>query len=91
MRAPTIPITRYCVSPYELWNAYRARAVSATTAAPSTSTATVGRSAVNRPERGGGVSVVFNVSTPDASSFRKSEAQVTGMLARAVSRGTRSL
>jgi hypothetical protein len=30
------------------------------------------------------------VTTPDASSFRKSEAQVTGMLARAVSRGTRT-
>jgi len=43
---------------------------------------------------GGGaapVHVVFNVTTPDAPSFRKSEAQVTGMLARAVSRGTRSL
>jgi phage-related minor tail protein len=38
---------------------------------------------------GGGVSVVFNVTTPDAASFRKSEAQVTGMLARAVSRGAR--
>jgi phage-related minor tail protein len=38
---------------------------------------------------GGGISVVFNVTTPDAASFRKSEAQVTGMLARAVSRGAR--
>ena len=37
------------------------------------------------------VSVVFNVSTPDAASFRKSEAQITGMLARAVSRGARTL
>jgi len=33
------------------------------------------------------VSVVFNVTAPDAASFRKSEAQITGMLARAVSRG----
>ncbi len=42
---------------------------------------------------GGGqpVQVVFNVSSPDAASFRKSEAQVTGMLARAVSRGARTL
>ncbi|MBX3575849.1 MAG: phage tail tape measure protein [Rhizobiaceae bacterium] len=40
---------------------------------------------------GGGVSIVFNVSAPDAASFRKSEAQLTGMLARAVSRGTRTL
>ena len=37
------------------------------------------------------VSIVFNVTTADAASFRKSEAQVTGMLARAVSRGARSL
>ncbi|MCO5056926.1 MAG: phage tail tape measure protein, partial [Rhizobiaceae bacterium] len=36
-------------------------------------------------------SIVFNVTTADATSFRKSEAQVTGMLARAVSRGARSL
>lgn len=41
---------------------------------------------------GGGaapVQVVFNVQATDAASFRKSEAQVTGMLARAVSRGSR--
>ena len=37
------------------------------------------------------ISIVFNVTTADAASFRKSEAQVTGMLARAVSRGARSL
>jgi phage-related minor tail protein len=43
--------------------------------------------------QGGGatVNVVFNVSSPDAASFRRSEAQITGMLARAVSRGTRTL
>jgi phage-related minor tail protein len=40
---------------------------------------------------GGSVNVVFNVTTQDASSFRKSESQVTSMLARAVSRGARSL
>lgn len=40
---------------------------------------------------GGAVNVVFNVSTPDAPSFRKSEAQITGMLARAVRRGMRTL
>jgi phage-related minor tail protein len=43
---------------------------------------------------GGGappVSIVFNVTTPDAASFFKSEAQVTGMLARAVRRGARTL
>jgi phage-related minor tail protein len=40
---------------------------------------------------GAAVNVVFNVTTQDATSFRKSESQVTSMLARAVSRGTRSL
>jgi len=35
--------------------------------------------------------VVINVSTPDASSFRKSESQITTMLARAVARGRRGL
>lgn len=40
---------------------------------------------------GGAVSVVFNVTAQDAASFRKSEAQITGMLARAVSRGSRTL
>ena len=39
---------------------------------------------------GGAVNVVFNVTATDAASFRKSEAQVTGMLARAVSRGSRT-
>ncbi|HEY4193851.1 MAG TPA: phage tail tape measure protein [Mesorhizobium sp.] len=39
---------------------------------------------------GGAVNVVFNVTAQDAASFRKSEAQITGMLARAVSRGTRT-
>ncbi len=37
------------------------------------------------------VNVVFNVTTPDAASFRKSEAQLAGMLARAVSRGARTM
>lgn len=40
---------------------------------------------------GGGVSVTVNVSTPDAGSFVRSEAQVTAMLARAVGRGRRGL
>lgn len=37
------------------------------------------------------VSIVFNVTSPDAASFRKSEGQITGMLARAVSRGARGM
>ncbi len=50
-----------------------------------------GRLGVAAAGGNGGVSVVFNVSTPDAASFRKSEAQITGMLARAVSRGSRTM
>ena len=49
-----------------------------------------GRLGVAATGGGASVNVVFNVTTPDASSFRKSEAQVTGMLARAVSRGSRT-
>lgn len=37
------------------------------------------------------VNVVFNVSATDAASFRKSEGQITAMLARAVARGRRGL
>lgn len=37
------------------------------------------------------VNVTFNVTTPDAQSFAKSEAQLTAMLARAVGRGRRGL
>ncbi|MEN3792946.1 phage tail tape measure protein [Fulvimarina sp. MAC3] len=35
--------------------------------------------------------IVFNVSTPDAQSFRKSEMQINAMLARAASRGRRGM
>lgn len=37
------------------------------------------------------VSVQVNISTPDADGFRKSQAQVSAALARAVARGHRSL
>jgi phage-related minor tail protein len=40
---------------------------------------------------GGGVNVTFNVSTPDAESFRRSESQVAAMVARAVTLGQRNL
>jgi len=42
---------------------------------------------------GGGraVNVTVNVSTPDASSFRRSESYLTGLVSRAVARGERSL
>lgn len=49
-----------------------------------------GRLGVAAAAGGGTVNVVFNVTATDAASFRKSEAQVTGMLARAVSRGSRT-
>jgi hypothetical protein len=38
-----------------------------------------------------GVNVVFNVTTPDAQSFRRAEVEVSAMLARAVARGQRGL
>ena len=37
------------------------------------------------------LSITVNVSTPDAASFRRSEAYLSGAIARAVSRGERSL
>jgi lambda family phage tail tape measure protein len=37
------------------------------------------------------INVTFNVTTADAASFARSEAQVTAMLARAVARGRRGL
>jgi hypothetical protein len=35
--------------------------------------------------------VNVNISTPDAASFRRSEAYLSSMVARAVARGDRSL
>lgn len=40
---------------------------------------------------GGAMNVTFNVSTPDAESFRRSESQVAAMVARAVALGQRNL
>ncbi|EFL88963.1 phage tail tape measure protein [Ahrensia sp. R2A130] len=37
------------------------------------------------------VNVTFNVSTPDATSFRRSQSQLSAMLARTVGRGQRNL
>jgi phage-related minor tail protein len=39
---------------------------------------------------GGGVTVNFNVTTPNPKSFTQSQAEVTAMLLRAVKRGTRA-
>lgn len=49
-----------------------------------------GRLGVAASGGGNAVNVVFNVTAADAASFRKSEAQIAGMLARAVSRGART-
>ena len=50
-----------------------------------------GRLGVASGGSGRATSIVMNVSTPDAESFRRSEAQMSAMLARAVARGHRSL
>ncbi len=50
-----------------------------------------GRLGVNAERRGGGVTITFNVTSPDAESFRRSEGQIAAMLSRAVSRGQRNL
>lgn len=44
-----------------------------------------------RAHGSGGVAITFNVTTPDAESFRRSESQLAAMLNRAVSRGSRNL
>jgi len=44
-----------------------------------------------RAEAGGGVNITFNVTTPDAESFRRSETQLAALLARAVAHGHRNL
>jgi phage-related minor tail protein len=44
-----------------------------------------------RAQGSGGVTVTFNVTTPDADSFRRSEAQIAALLARTVARGQRNL
>ena len=41
--------------------------------------------------QGGGNSVTIQIATPDLESFRRSENYITGQIARAVSRGQRSL
>jgi phage-related minor tail protein len=53
--------------------------------------APTGGSVVRAAGGAGGLNVTFNVSTPDAQSFRRAEAELTAMLARAVGRGQRGL
>jgi phage-related minor tail protein len=44
-----------------------------------------------RAEGSTGITVTFNVNTPDAESFRRSETQLAALLARAVAQGQRNL
>ncbi|MFT0860931.1 phage tail tape measure protein [Ancylobacter sp. G4_0304] len=50
-----------------------------------------GRLGVAAGSGGRAVNVTVNVSTPDASSFRRSEAYLAGLVSRAVARGERRL
>jgi phage-related minor tail protein len=50
-----------------------------------------GRLGVRAQGGGAGVNVTFNVTTPDADSFRRSEGQIAAMLSRVVGRGQRNL
>ncbi len=43
-----------------------------------------------RAQGGGGVSVVMNINTPDAESFRRSQGQIAAQMGRALSRGQRN-
>jgi phage-related minor tail protein len=52
---------------------------------------TAGRLGVRAQGGTNAINVTFNVSTPDAESFRKSETQLAAMLARTVGRGQRNL
>jgi phage-related minor tail protein len=51
-----------------------------------------GRLGVRTNGQGSGpVSITFNITTPDADSFRRSEGQIAAMLSRTVARGQRNL
>ena len=50
-----------------------------------------GRLGVRQGGGGRQITVNFNVSTPDAGSFKRSETQINAMLNRAVARGERNL
>jgi phage-related minor tail protein len=52
---------------------------------------TDGRLGVKAEGRGAPVNITFNVTSPDADSFRRSEGQIAAMLNRAVGRGQRNL
>jgi hypothetical protein len=47
--------------------------------------------AENRAGMGGGPSIVFNISTPDANSFRSSSGQIAAKMAMAIASGQRNM
>ena len=50
-----------------------------------------GKLGVRSDAAGQSPGIIFNISTPDANSFRQSESQISAMIARAVNRGSRNL
>lgn len=50
-----------------------------------------GETVLPKGMRGGGSPIIFNVTTPDAGSFRRSEGQIAAMLTRAASAGRRNM
>jgi phage-related minor tail protein len=50
-----------------------------------------GRLGVRSNGGGGSMNVTFNVTTPDADSFRRTEGQLSAMLVRAVAQGQRNM
>jgi phage-related minor tail protein len=50
-----------------------------------------GRLGIAMRGAGHGANITVQIATPDAASFRRSEAYITGQIARAVARGQRSL
>jgi hypothetical protein len=58
---------------------------------PAAAAPELGRGSGNASSFVGPASVNVNVTTPDLASFRRSEAYLTGQIARAVARGQRSL
>lgn len=49
-----------------------------------------GRLGVQGASGGGGPTVVMNISTPDAESFRRSQSQIAAQMSRAISAGNRN-
>lgn len=50
-----------------------------------------GKLGVRAGAAGQSQSIIFNISTPDVDGFRRSESQISALVARAVNRGSRNL